>query len=450
MSEIIRIKRGLDIKLQGKAEKNVVRINPSGLYGIKPTDFIGLTPKLCVKQGDPVKVGTPLFFDKNRPEVRFVSPVSGMVAEVNRGEKRKILAVIVESDGKDDYVAFTSADPSSLSREKIIETLLESGVWPFIRQRPYSIIADPKQTPKSIFISGFDSAPLAPDLDFIMKDSEKEFQTGINALKKLTDGKIHLSLSSASTSGSTFTKASNVEFHYFNGPHPAGNVGIQIHHIDPINKGDLVWVVSPQNVAAIGKLFLEGKFDNSITIAITGSEVVKPAYYKVVRGASVMSLLKDNVSGNELRLISGNVLSGTQVLKDGFLGFYDNQISVIPEGNYYDFLGWALPGFGKFSISRSFFSWLTPSKQYALDTNLKGGERAFVMTGEYEKVLPMDIYPVHLIKAILAENIDKMEQLGIYEVVEEDLALCEFVCTSKTEVQGILRKGLDLMKKEME
>lgn len=446
MSEIIKIKRGLDIKLQGKAEKTIIKIGSSDFYAIKPTDFIGLIPKLNVKAGDPVKVGTPLFFDKNRPEIKFVSPVSGKVTDVSRGEKRKILSVIVESDGKNDSVLFTPADPSELTPQRVTELLLESGNWPFIRQRPYNVIADPAQKPKSVFISGFDSAPLAADIDFVMKDSLKEFQTGVNALKKLTDGKVHLSL----LKDSVLSGTRNVDIHYFSGPHPAGNVGIQIHHIDPINKADVVWVVSPQNVASIGKLFLEGVFDNNLIIALTGSELLKTAYTKVIRGTSVASLIKENVKSGELRYISGNVLSGTQVMKDGFLGFYDNQFCVIPEGKYFDFLGWALPGLDKFSTSRSFFSWLSPSKQYALDTNLKGGERAYVMTGQYEQVLPMDIYPVQLIKAILAENIDKMEQLGIYEVVEEDLALCEFVCTSKVEVQHILRKGLDLIKKEME
>lgn len=450
MSEIIKIKRGLDIKLQGKAEKTILKADLSGLYAVKPADFIGLLPKLIVKAGDPVKVGTPLFFDKSHPEVKFTSPVSGRVIDISRGEKRIILSVIIESDQKNDFIRFTPADPAGLSREKITESLLESGIWPLIRQRPYNVIANPKHTPKSIFISGFDSAPLAPDLDFVMKDSEKEFQTGINALKKLTDGKVHLSLLAGSASCEAFTKANNVEIHYFKGPHPAGNVGIQIHHIDPINKGENVWVVNAENVAIIGKLFLEGFYDNSLLLALTGSEVLKPSYYKVVRGAAISNLLKDNVSNTERRIISGNVLTGTQIKKDGFLGYYNNQLCVIPEGNYYDFLGWALPGIGKFSTSRTFFSWLTPSKQYALDTNLKGGERAYVMTGQYEKVLPMDIYPVQLVKAILAENIDRMEQLGIYEVIEEDLALCEFVCTSKIEVQEILRKGLDLMRKEME
>jgi len=450
MSEIIKIKRGLDIKLLGKADKTVVTLRSAGLFAVKPTDFIGLIPKLNVKPGDPVKVGTPLFFDKNRPEIKFVSPVSGTVKDVSRGEKRKVLAVVVESDEKNECINFQTVDPSSLSRDKVKELILESGLWPLIRQRPYSVVANPNQTPNSVFISGFDTAPLAPDLGFIMTDMEREFQTGINALKKLTDGKVHLGLPSDATVSQTMAKATGIELHYFKGPHPAGNVGIQIHHTSPINKGDLIWVLSPQSVAAIGKLFLEGKYDNSLTIAVTGAGVSKPAYYKITRGCSIASLTSDNLIGGELRIISGNVLTGTKVLKDGFLCFYDNQLTVIPEGNYFDFLGWALPGLGKYSTSRSFFSWLTPKKEYSLDTNLKGGERAFVMTGEYEKVLPMDIYPVQLLKAILAENVDKMEQLGIYEVVEEDLALCEFVCTSKAEVQLILRKGLDLIKKEME
>ena len=450
MSEIIKIKRGLDIKLKGEAEKSVVKAENSGLYAIKPEDFIGLIPKLNVKAGDEVKVGSHLFSDKNRPEIKFVSPVSGKVVDVSRGEKRKVLAVIVESDGKNECLKIDSVDPSALTREKVTEIMLDKGVWPFLRQRPYNVIANPQHSPKSIFISGFDSSPLAPDLDFIMKDFQKEFQTGINALKKLTDGKIHLGLRAGSDSSATFTKSSNTDIHYFNGPHPAGNVGVQIHAVDPINKGDIIWTVSPQDVVTIGKLFMEGVYNSSITIAIAGSEVLKPAYYQVVRGAAISGLIKGNVGVNENRYISGNVLTGTNIMKDGYLGFYDKQISIIPEGNYYDFLGWALPGFEKYSTSRTFFSWLTPSRKYALDTNLKGGERAFVMTGQYESVVPMDIFPVQLIKAILAGNVDRMEQLGIYEVVEEDLALCEFVCTSKIEVQEILRNGLELMRKEME
>ncbi|MCB8999730.1 MAG: Na(+)-translocating NADH-quinone reductase subunit A [Bacteroidales bacterium] len=450
MSEIIRIKKGLDIKLQGKAEKNLVNVEPSGLYAIKPTDFTGLTPKACVKPEELVKVGSPLFFDKSRPEMKFTSPVSGKVIDISRGEKRKILAIIVESDGKNDSIKFAAGDPSGLSREKIIGVLLESGLWPSFKQRPYNVIADPSQTPKSIFISGFDSAPLAADLNFILKDSEKEFQVGINALKKLTEGKIHLGLPDGEDLCAAFKNATGVERHYFKGPHPAGNVGIQIHHIDPINKGDIVWTITPQNVVSFGRFFTSGHIDNSLTIALTGSEVLKPAYYKITRGASITNLVKDNVNTGDIRYISGNVLTGTRITKDGFIGFYDNQITVIPEGKYYEPFGWALPGLGKFSVSRAFVSWLMPSKQYKLDTNMKGGVRAYVMTGQYEKVFPMDIYPVHLIKAILAENIDKMEQLGIYEVAEEDMALCEFVCTSKIEVQSILRKGLDMMKKEME
>ena len=450
MSEIIKIRRGLDIKLQGKADKIYVKTERSSLYAIKPTDFNGLVPKLTVKQGDLVKIGSPLFFDKTHPEVKFTSPVSGKVIDIIRGERRVILAVVIEADSKDDFIKFTKADPAQLSKEKIIETLLESGMWPVIRQRPYSVIANPGDTPKSIFISGFDSAPLAPDFGFIVKDFPLEFQKGIDALKKLTIGKIHLSLDGIFSPAKTYSNLLGVEFHKFTGPHPAGNVGVQINKIDPINKGEKVWVVGPLDVIRIGKLFMDGQLDNSTVVAVAGSEVIKPLYHKVIIGTSITPLIKDNIKQAEVRFISGNVLTGSKIEKDGFIGFYDNQLTVIPEGRYYDFLGWALPGIGKYSVSKSFFSWLNPSKEYKIDTNLKGGHRSYVISGEYEKVFPMDIYPVHLIKAILAEDIEKMERLGIYEVAEEDFALCEFVCTSKTDVQAIIRKGLDMMKKEME
>lgn len=447
MAEIIKIRRGLDIKLLGRAENILNKPSTSGLFAVKPTDFTGLIPKLIVKPGDPVKVGSPLFSDKSHPEIVFVSPVSGKVSDIRRGEKRKILAVEMESDTQDEAIQFPQVNISTLTREKAKEMLLAGGLWPFIRQRPYNVLANPGSSPKSIFISFFDSSPLAPDLGFILRDSIIELQAGIDILKKLTDGPVHASLKKGDE---TFSSLKGVQFHYFDGPHPSGNPGIQIHHIDPVNKGDIIWVVKPQDVLTIGRFFLEGKLDCTVIVALTGSQVLNPAYYILKRGASVSGMVKENIKPGESRYISGNVLTGTTIHKEDYLGFYDNQVTVIAEGKYFDFLGWALPGFHKFSTSRSYFSWLRPSRTYSLDTNLKGGHRAFVMTGEYEKVLPMDIYPVQLLKAILAENIDKMEQLGIYEVVEEDLALCEFVCTSKTDVQAILRKGLDMMKKEME
>jgi len=450
MLKIIRIKRGLDINLKGKAEKIYIRADRAKTYAVKPTDFHSIMPKLLVKPGEEVKVGTALFFDKYNPDIKFTSPVAGKISTINRGERRKILEVVVEAASEDSYKKFKVADLQLMDRDKIIEVLKESGIWPLIRQRPYDIIADSSKMPKAIFISGFDSSPLAQDVDFIVKDFQKEFQKGIDVISKLTKGKVHLSVNADYPPCKTFADAKGVELHQFSGPHPAGNPGIQIHHIDPVNKGEYVWYLRPQDVIGIGKFFIDGQVDNSTVVALAGSEVKKPVYYKMIKGAAVSSILKDNIKEGNNRIISGNVLTGEALTKVGHLGFYDHMVTVIPEGDHYEFLGWALPGFNKFSHSRTFFSWLRPNKEFNLDTNLNGGRRAFVMSGEYDKVLPMDILPVHLLKAILVEDIDKMEQLGIYELAEEDLALCEFVCTSKTEVQKILRTGLDLMKKETE
>ncbi|MCF8370778.1 MAG: Na(+)-translocating NADH-quinone reductase subunit A [Bacteroidales bacterium] len=448
MSKTIKIRKGLDIKLKGKAEKTLQTVEQSDFYAIKPTDFPGLTPKMDVKVGDEVKAGSPLFHDKYKENVLFTSPVSGKVSAINRGERRRILEIVVEADGKQEFEAFTHGDAGTMSREQIKDNLLKSGLWPFIRQRPYGIVANPADVPKSIHISGFDSAPLAPDMDFILQNQMSEFQKGIDALAKLTDGKVHLNLNGENTA-SPLKKTNAVEQTLFEGPHPAGNVGIQIHHIEPINKGDIVWYINPQDVVFVGRLFETGHYNVERIVALAGSEVTKPQYYRTMMGASIEPLVSKNVADGDLRYISGNVLTGTHIPKNGFIGFYDSLITVIPEGNYYEMFGWALPGIGKYSTSRSFFSWLTPNKEFKVDSNFHGGERAFVMSGEYDKVFPMDILPVPLIKAILAEDIDKMEQLGIYEVIEEDMALCEFVCTSKIEVQSILRKGLELMIKEL-
>ncbi|MCF8379932.1 MAG: Na(+)-translocating NADH-quinone reductase subunit A [Bacteroidales bacterium] len=450
MSEIIRIKKGLDIKLKGKADKIYQKAERASEYSVKPTDFIGVMPKLVVKVDDKVKVGSTLFFDKYNPRVKFTSPVSGKISSVNRGERRRILEVVIAPDDTDSFVDFKIGDLGKLSREQIIELLLESGMWPSIIQRPFAVIANPELSPKAIFISGFDSSPLAPDYDFMLKDSQTEFQKGIDVLSKLTDGKVHLSVDASYPATETYSMAKNVSLHKFKGPHPAGNPGIQIHHIDPVNKGEVVWHVNPAEVVRMGKLFMEGKVDNTISIAVAGSEVLKPAYFKAIRGAAVESIISGNITEGNNRIISGNVLTGTRLSKAGFLGYYDHMISVIPEGDHFDFIGWASLGIGKYSVSRTFWSWLTPNKEFKIDTNLKGGVRAFVMSGEYEKVFPMDILPVHLLKAIIVEDIDKMEKLGIYELAEEDMALCEFVCTSKIEVQKILREGLNLMKKETE
>ncbi|GEC70581.1 Na+-transporting NADH:ubiquinone oxidoreductase subunit A [Flavobacterium flevense] len=449
MSEYIKIKQGLDLKLSGEAAKSVIALPVAEIFAIKPKDFVGLTPKLLVKAGANVAAGTPVFFDKNDESILFCSPVSGEIIEIVRGEKRVILEIKILADREIKYVSSTPSNPDQLSRNEIIEKLLKSGCWPFIRQRPYGTIANPKDKPKAIFISAFDTNPLAPDYDFILSAEETNFQIGINALKKLTTGKIHLNIKANSTSAPVFTQAQNVQINTISGPHPAGNVGVQIHHIDPINKGEVVWHINPQDVIIIGKLFNQGIFDASRTVAVTGAQLEKPQYYKTIVGTNIKNILADAVlKKGDNRIISGSVLSGSQIPVDGFLGFYDAQITVILEGNEYEFMGWLAPGFNKFSVSRTFFSWLSPNKKYNLNTNLHGEERPFVMTGQYEKVFPMDIYPVQLLKSILIEDIELMEKLGIYEVAEEDFALCELICTSKIKSQEIIRHGLDMVRKE--
>lgn len=449
MSKSIKIRKGLNINLKGKAEKVFIKAEAAKTYAVKPTDFAGLTPKLSVKEGDLVKAGTPLFYDKYRPEVKFSSPVSGKVLRVNRGERRKILEVIVESDGKQVSEEFKKLDPIALSKPEITSTLLNAGLWPAIRQRPYSIIANPEQTPKSIFISVYDSSPLGVDYDFILQDSAKEFQAGINALSKLTSGKVNIGVNGKYQPNQAIANVKNANINAFTGPHPAGLISTQIHHTDPINKGEVVWVVEPQEVVTIGRLFLNGTYSPTKIISLAGSEVKSPRYYKVISGSSIEPLVEDNVAEGNLRYISGNVLTGTRVENDGYVGFYDSMVCVIPEGDKFEFFGWITPGFNKFSLSKTFFSWLTPKKEYRIDSNLKGGKRALMITGNFEKVFPLDIYPMQLIKAIIIEDIDLMEKLGIYEVVEEDFALCEFVDTSKTDIQAIVRKGLDLMIAEL-
>lgn len=441
------LKKGFDIRLEGAAGKTLSSLSVPHLYALKPTDFPGLIPKLNVKQGDKVLAGTPLFHDKLRPDILFTSPVSGKVVAINRGDRRALLEVVVEKSG-DEYIDFGKSDPERSNSEFIKKVLLISGLWPAVRQRPYHVVANPADTPKSIFISGFDTAPLAPDYNFVMTNSSSSFFTkGINALKKLTTGKVHLILNSKD--GSVLPEVSDAEVTYFSGPHPAGNVGIHIHHMDPVSKGQVVWYVNFHDVLTIGRLFAEGRYNPEKIIALTGSEVIVPQYYKVKTGATVSQVVRDNIKPGNVRYISGNVLTGTKIPSDGFLGFYDNQVTVIPEGDYYEFFGWIKPGKDKFSFYKAFLSKLFPKKQFRLDTNLHGGERAFVLTGKYEQVVPMDIFPMQLCKAILAEDIDNMENLGIYEVADEDLALCEYICPSKIEIQSIIRKGISLMIKEM-
>lgn len=451
MSKTIKLKRGLDIKLQGEAERNVSEAPLAESYGVSPSDFEGVVPKLLVREGDAVRAGSPLFFDKNRPEVLFTSPVSGKVSAVVRGEKRKILRIVVEADRKQEPEQFEVKPLERSTKEDVTQLLLRSGLWPFIIQRPYGIIADPADSPKAVFISGFDSAPLAPDMNFSLKDRTDDLRKGIDALKKLTAGKVHLGLRAGDDG--VISMLTNAEQTTFKGPHPAGNVGVQIHHVDPVNKGEVVWTVDIQNVAIIGRLFNTGTVDMTRVYAVTGSEVVKPAYVRAMACAPVQSLVKGNIKpqedGGKVRIISGNVLTGKTTAADGYVAYAANQLTIIPEGDRYEFVGWAMPRFGKFSVSRSYFSWLCPNKRYRLDTNINGGHRPYVLTGLFEKYVPMDIYPLYLLKAILAGDIDKMENLGIYEVVEEDLALCEFVDPSKNEIQKTVREGINLMIKEL-
>jgi Na+-transporting NADH:ubiquinone oxidoreductase subunit A len=452
MSKVVKLNRGLDIKMVGKAEKKITEAPQPETFALKPSDFMGLQrAKSLVNEGDKVKAGTPLFYDKRNEKLKFAAPVSGEVIEVKRGEKRKLLQVTILADRQIEYAEFprySASQLDGLSRNVIVDVLAESGVFANFIQRPYAILANPADTPKNIFISGFDSSPLAPAYDFIFQGEEQYFVAGLQLLTKLTPGKVHLGVRGDAEVPPVFAQAKGIEVNKFSGPHPAGNVGIQIHHISPVNKGDTVWTTSPYGVIQIGKLFLEGRYDASKIIAVAGSEIKNPSYYRTYIGANIKRFVENNVKSNNVRYISGNVLTGEKIEPDGYLGFYHNMLTVIPEGNYSEFLGWITPDFNKYSFHKAFglLSFLTPRKEFVLDTNLHGEERPFVQTGAMEKVLPMDIYPVVLLKAILASDYDAMEALGIYEVAEEDFALCEFIDVSKNEVQAIIREGLDLIR----
>ncbi|MDT7830983.1 Na(+)-translocating NADH-quinone reductase subunit A [Flavobacteriaceae bacterium S356] len=448
MSKDIRIKKGLDIKLIGEAEHTTTDISTSGVFAIKPEDFHGIIPKVIAKEGTEVKAGEALFFSKSDERILFPSPVSGTVTEIVRGERRRVLAMKIAADGKQEYKDFGKQDPSKMSSEEIKKHLFESGCWPFIKQRPFDVVANPNQTPKAIFVSAYASAPLAADYDYALQGKENEIQTALTAISKLTDGKLHVSV--GKNSNSIFSGMNGIELHKVSGPHPVGNVSTQIAQIDPINKGEVVWVVTPQDLVVIGELLLTGKFNITRTIALTGSKFEKPSYITAVAGATISNLVKGNLQNDNTRTISGNVLSGTQVAQDGFLGYYDNQIMAIPEGDDYEFFGWNKPIFNKISTSRALtFSWLTPKKKYDLNTNTNGEHRAFVVTGSYEQVFPLDIYPMQLLKACMYQDLDEMEALGGYEVAPEDFALTEFICVSKQPHQKIIREGLDLMKQEL-
>jgi Na+-transporting NADH:ubiquinone oxidoreductase subunit A len=441
---VIKINKGFDIRLAGVSANKTDIVPVSEMVALCPDDFLDTIPKPVVGPGDEVKAGDVIFFSKDRPELKFTSPVSGQVIEVRRGEKRKILEVRIKADKNTSYRNF---DVAGQNREHIVNVMQEAGVWPYLRQRPYNTIADAADSPKAIFISGFDTAPLAPDLNYVLGQRTDAFKKGISILQKL-GAPVHLSLKTGEN-GEWSKGLDGVKIHQFSGKHPAGNVGIQIHHISPVRTAkDLVWTIHPQDVCIIGDLFLSGHYKPNRIINVCGSEVQNPQYYQVLAGTALSSLLNGILSSGIIRIIRGNVLTGIETNTDKFLGYYDNQISVIPEVIAPELFGWLLPGFGKLSLSRTFFSWIAPKNNYVLNTSMNGEHRNFVVTGEYEKVLPMNLLPVHLLKAIMARDIEMMEKLGIYEIAEEDLALCEYVCTSKMPVQQIVREGLDLMRKE--
>ncbi|QMU65694.1 MAG: Na(+)-translocating NADH-quinone reductase subunit A [Flavobacteriaceae bacterium] len=448
MSKDIRTRKGLNIKLIGEAEHTTTHISTDGVFALKPEDFHGIIPKLIAKEGTTVKAGEALFHSKSDERILFSSPVSGKVTEIVRGAKRKILALKILADRKQKFKDFGKQDIDKMSAEEVKNHLFASGCWPFIKQRPYDVVANPNQAPKAIFISAYASAPLAADYDYTLVGKENELQAALTLVSKLTEGKVHVSV--AKNSNSPFNGLKNIELHTISGPHPAGNVSTQIARIDPINKGEIVWVITPQDLVVIGELFLTGKFNLTRTVALSGSRFENPAYVTVVGGATISKIVKDNLKADNTRIISGNILSGTQVAKEGFLGYYDNQITAIPEGDDYEFFGWNKPVFNKISVSRALtFSWLNPKKKYDLNTNTNGEHRAFVITGSYENVFPLDIYPLQFLKACMYKDLDEMEKLGGYEVAPEDFALTEFICVSKQPHQKIVREGLDLMKQEL-
>lgn len=444
---VINLKKGLDINLEGSAAYDVEENAAVSTFAMQPKNFVGMTPipKVEVVVGDEVKAGDVVYYDKKNPEVKYCAPVSGEIIAVNRGEKRSIAEVVILADKEMKYRALPEFDFENCSRQELVEYMLENGAWAHLRQRPYNVVADHTVVPKAIFVSTFDSAPLAPDLDIIIAGREKEFQAGLDVLNKLTTGTVHLGLNARDIDPSPiYEGAKGVAKHWINGPHPAGNVGVQIHHIDAINAGEKVWTLGVQDVATIGSLFIEGVYDAERIVAVTGAELNEPKYIATYLGANIGDLVNNNLKNEHVRFISGDVLSGQTKKKEGFLDFYDDQISVIAEGDEYEMFGWLVPQSARPSLSPTFLSNVIGSS-YVANTNTHGEGRAFVVSGQYEQVLPMDIYPEHLMKSILVNDLERMEGLGVYELVEEDVALCEFVCTSKQPVQSILRDGLATM-----
>ena len=442
---LIKLSKGLDIHLQGKAEEKKIQLKSNGKYALVPDDFDGVTPKVVVKEGDKVKAGDALFVNKQYPDVRFASPVSGTVREVVRGERRKVLCIKVDADAQQEFADFGKRDVGSMSGEQVINALLEAGLFGYINQLPYAVSTNPSVQPKAIFVSALRDKPLAADFEYEVKGQEQDFQTGLTALSKIAKTYLGVGVNSA------LKGMNDVVVNVFDGKCPAGNVGVQVNHVDPVNKGEVVWTIGdPTVVLFIGRLFNTGKVNLSRTVALCGSEITSPAYVDMLVGEELSTLLSNSYDASKsVRIINGNVLTGKPTTKEGFLGAHTSEITVIPEGNDADeMLGWILPRFKQFSVNRSYFSWLLGKKQYALDARVKGGERHMIMSGEYDRVLPMDIYGEYLIKAIISGDIDRQEQLGIYEVAPEDFALAEFVDSSKLELQRIVREGLNILRKE--
>ncbi len=449
MSKDIRIKKGLNINLVGAAEQTTSPAVSSNVYAINLDDFHGITPKMMMKEGAEVKAGEPIFYNKNKEDMLFVSPVSGELVEIVRGARRRILSLKILADKEQVFHESKPLDLEKVDAAELRKVLLQSGCWPFIKQRPYDIIANPDKTPKAIFVSAYATAPLAANPDYVLEGKEKELQAAIAALGKMTPGKIHVSI--GKDSKSPFTAINGVALHKVSGPHPAGLVGTQINRIDPINKGEVVWTVAPQDLVIIGAFLLTGRFNAERTVALAGSCIKSPKYYTTKIGTEVSTFLyASGVKEEKFRLINGDVLTGYQIKPDGYLGFYNNTLTAIPEGDDYEFFGWNKPVFNKISSTRALtFSWLNPKKKYDLDTNTNGEHRAFVVTGRYEEVFPLDIYPLQLLKACMVKDLDEMEQLGLYEVAPEDFSLTEFICISKQPHQQIIREGLDLLHQEI-
>ncbi|MEM1322099.1 MAG: Na(+)-translocating NADH-quinone reductase subunit A, partial [Bacteroidota bacterium] len=447
------LKQGHDILLEGEAHKEINESLQATTFAVQPPDFIGISPipKVLVEKGDEVKAGDSLFFDKKRPDILYSAPVSGEVVDIIRGAKRSIAQVVILADKEQKHREFEGFDLANGSREDLVAYLMKTGLWTMICQRPFDVVPEASDKPKAVFITTFDSAPLAPDLNFVVEGKGAAFQKGLDVLNKLVlEGKVHLGLSARGESAPSdvFLNAENVEKHWFHGPHPSGNVGVQIHHIDPISAGEKVWTLGVQEVISLGNLFLENRYDASRVVAITGAELEKPTYVNTFIGANIADLTKGQIKGEKTRFISGDVLSGKQVGEKGFLSFHDDQLTTIEEGDNYELFGWLIPIAPRPSISRTFPNFLYSDYKFTPDTNTHGEKRAFVVTGQYEQVLPMDIYPQHLMKAIMINDFERMEGLGIYELSEEDVALCEFVCTSKQPLQQILREGLDVMREQ--